>query len=503
MNTTAAWVAAQAAMAELDIDGVILSGVAAQEAIGGHRRIAVFQSDPPSPAFVLTRSGPPHVCTPDPEGALRLPADNVHPIAFDGSAFARALPAWLGSASNGRLALDRAAPSAHSLLAAACPDAMWLDAGALLERLDIGPIARNHAPVRDPDTIVDARRARVTAACNDIGADTWWCTTPEAIRMITGVRGPAAAAVVGDRLITDSSLDAAFEHLPARGRVAVDRITLADRARLLTARPELEIVDAGAIVLAGSTPRSGPELALLREGYRRTEYAIEATRHAFRCGRTERDCADSLARAGAQLDLEPHIDHVWTVIPRDSVSVPWLRGEWAGRAPWRQLTADRALGPGDLVALDAGFFFEGYVTDFGWTFAIDEPTTAGQSLARRWTDVADRVTAAIRPGANASDLRAAALDGWASAEPPWPFGLYVAHGVGFGGVVPPFAGTDLGVEVERTMVLQPGDVLMVEPYIFEDGVGGYRAERCVAVTETGADVWTSLPIEELQTLSPE
>jgi len=73
--------------------------------------------------------------------------------------------------------------------------------------------------------------------------------------------------------------------------------------------------------------------------------------------------------------------------------------------------------------------------------------------------------------------------------------------VGFGGVVPPFAGTDLGVEAERFMVLEPGDVLMVEPYLFEDGVGGYRAERCVAVTETGADVWTTLPIEQLPTLS--
>jgi Xaa-Pro aminopeptidase len=45
-------------------------------------------------------------------------------------------------------------------------------------------------------------------------------------------------------------------------------------------------------------------------------------------------------------------------------------------------------------------------------------------------------------------------------------------------------------------------VLMVEPYIFDDGVGGYRAERCVAVTESGADVWTTLPIEQLQPISP-
>jgi Xaa-Pro aminopeptidase len=489
-------------MFELGIDGLLLSGVAAQETIGGHRRIAVFQSDPPFPAFVLTRSGPPHVCTPDPEGAQHLPADHVHPITFDPSTFARRLPDWLGTAATGLVALDRAPPGAYSMVAAACPDATLLDAEAVLDRLGIGYTNRDRPPARDPDAVLGARRARVTAAAEGLSVDTWWCTTPEAIRMITGVRGPDAGAVIGERLIADASLDAALGSLPSHGRVAVDRITLRDRDRLHAARPDLEIVDAGALLLAGSTPRSNAEVALLREGYRRTEQAIAATRFELGSARTERDCADVLVGIGAQLGLEPHIDHVWTVLPRDRASASWLRGEWAGRAPWRQLTTDRALQRGDLLALDAGFFFDGYVTDFGWTFTVDsEANPAEQSLARRWTDVADRVTDAIRPGATAADLRAAALDGWTGLEPPWPFGLYVAHGVGFGGVVPPFAGTDLGIDAECTMVLQAGDVLMVEPYMYEPGLGGYRAERCVAVTDTGSQTWSTLPIERLEPLA--
>jgi Xaa-Pro aminopeptidase len=489
-------------MVELGIDVLLLSGVAAQEALGGHRRIAVFQSDPPGPAFVLTQEGPPHVCTPDPDGALHIPADHVHPIEFDGATFADALPGRLGPAAHGRLAVDRAGPGAFAMVAAACPHATLLDAGPLLARFEIGQTVRDRTPARDPETVVDARRARARAAADGIGADTWWCTTPEAIRMITGFRGPDAKAVIGDQLIADASVEAAIEWLPERGRVAVDRLTITDRDRLLAARPGLEIVDAGAVVLAGSVARSPGEVAVLRDGYRRTEQAITATRRRLSDAPTERDCADLLAAAGAELGLEPHIDHVFTVVPRSRASVPWLRGEWAERVPWRQLTSDRAIEPGDLVALDAGFFLEGYVTDFGWTFTgAAAPEPGERTLAQRWTDVADRVTAAIRPGATAADLRAAALDGWTTSEPPWPFGLYVAHGVGFGGVVPPFAGTDLCEAVERTMVLQPGDVLMVEPYVYDDGVGGYRAERCVAVTETGAEVWTTLPIEQLEPLA--
>jgi Xaa-Pro aminopeptidase len=496
------YTAAQAAMADLGIEALVLTGVAAQETIGGHRRIAVFQSDPPGPAFVLTRSGPPHVCTPDPEGAQHLPADHVHPIAFDRTAFARELPEWLGSAASGRIALDRAGTGASAMVAGACPTGTVIDAAPLLARLGLTAPPANRPPATDPARIVDARHARASAAAEAGGADTWWFTTPEAVRMVSGRRGPDAAAVVGDRLLAVASLDAAIELLPPRGRVAVDRITITDRDRLVNARPRLEVVDAASIVLAGSTPRTDDEIALLREGYRHTEHAVDVARATLGSVGSERACADALARAGAALGLEPHIDHVWTVLPRNASSAPWLRGEWHGHAPWRQLTSDRALVTGDLVALDAGFFFEGYVTDFGWTFTVGtEPTAAEQSLARRWTDIADRVTAAIRPGATAADLRAAALVGWSAPDPPWPFGLYVAHGVGFGGVVPPFAGTDLGVAVERSMALTPGDVLMIEPYIFEDGVGGYRAERCVAVTETGADIWTESPIEQLQPLA--
>lgn len=502
MNDPVPWAAAQAAMAQLDIDGLLLTGVAAQEAIGGHHRIVVFQSDPPSPAFALTRSGPPHICTPDPEGAMHVPADHVHPIAFDAGTFARSLPEWLGPAVGGRIALDRAAPGAYAMVASVCPGATLVDAQDLLQQLGVTTRPLPSTSGRDSDELVQPRLARVSAAAEALGVDTWWFTTREAVRMVTGRRQSTVANVVGDVSIAARGLDAALEYLPSRGRIAIDRITLAERERLHTFLPELEIADAAPLVLAGSTPRSEAEIVALREGYRRTENAVEAVRQAYRPGVTERQCSKALTRAGVQLGLEPHINHIFTVIPRDRRGVPWQRGPWTGRAPWRQIGSDLVIGPGDLVALDAGFFYDGYVTDFGWTFTVErEPTRAEQSLATRWTDVADRVTAAIQPGATAADLRAAALASWNGPEPPWPFGLYVAHGVGFGGVVPPFAATDLGVDIERMMVLQPGDVLMVEPYIFEDGTGGFRAERCVAVTESGADVWTTLPIEQLQALS--
>jgi len=91
-------------------------------------------------------------------------------------------------------------------------------------------------------------------------------------------------------------------------------------------------------------------------------------------------------------------------------------------------------------------------------------------------------------------LRSAALEGWDRDLPvPWPYPLYVAHGVGTELAEPPFAGADFAPEAEEAMVLTEGNVLMVEPYIWREGVGGYRAEYCIVVGGGGTEIVSSLP----------
>ena len=51
----------------------------------------------------------------------------------------------------------------------------------------------------------------------------------------------APTSVVGDVTIAERTLEAAFEHFPARGRLAVDRITISERERVQRFLPGLEI----------------------------------------------------------------------------------------------------------------------------------------------------------------------------------------------------------------------------------------------------------------------
>jgi len=62
----------------------------------------------------------------------------------------------------------------------------------------------------------------------------------------------------------------------------------------------------------------------------------------------------------------------------------------------------------------------------------------------------------------------------------------------------PFVGTDLGDEFDETQVLAPGNVLVLEPVIWDDGQSGFRAEDIVAVTEDGAARISSLTYEDYE-----
>jgi Xaa-Pro aminopeptidase len=267
--------------------------------------------------------------------------------------------------------------------------------------------------------------------------------------------------------------------------------------RLAQLRPGLVVQDAAMLLGAAKVPRHQIEIDVLVEAHRRTEAVLASMAQCVVPGVTERDLTSEFTVRAAESGLDRmHLDTVFSVLPKDQGSAPWARGSWEGRSPYRELTTDRVLVEGDHVAFDAGVGYKGYTADVGWTLLAsqDGPTSAQVALAARWDEVARRVIDAAKPGVTASALRAAALDGWnPDLPPPWPYPLYVAHGVGTELAEPPFAGADFAPEAEAAMVLVEGNVLMIEPYIWEEGVGGYRAEYCAVVGAAGTEIVSSLP----------
>src|SRR5258708_36048694 len=116
-------------MAAHGIDALLAVNSRTVVAVSGARRIPLRGDDGPSPTLVLTLDGPPQICTPDPDGALDLPADRVHPMSFDPEWVPTRLPEWLGAAAHGVVAPEAGAPAPLARPRVALPAAQFRAAG--------------------------------------------------------------------------------------------------------------------------------------------------------------------------------------------------------------------------------------------------------------------------------------------------------------------------------------------------------------------------------------
>lgn len=364
---------------------------------------------------------------------------------------------------------------------------------------------------KDRDTLLSERRRRFETVCTQAGLDSWILTTSTAVRFVTGysretidLSGEFAYPItaVGDDVMVDLPprsdvrfVEALLERIPQSGRVGLDAIGIEAFRHLALARPDVQFVPVNNLMQAASQPMSEVECAVIREGQKLTEQALAASMKDLQPGMTEREASAVILDSAMRVGLtEPHIDQVCTVIPIDRHPE---YADWDTPLPLIPRD-DTLIGEGDLLTIDLGFRHEGYMTDLGWTFVVGaSPTDAQEKLAQRWTEVAQRVMAAVRPHGSAAELTLAALQGWHESRPPWPEHLWISHTLGFLGMTPPFAGTTRGIEADAAMTIRPGTFVVIEPYIWEKGVGGFRAEITVEVIDGGSRRITELPVEEL------
>jgi Xaa-Pro aminopeptidase len=141
-----------------------------------------------------------------------------------------------------------------------------------------------------------------------------------------------------------------------------------------------------------------------------------------------------------------------------------------------------------LVAVAAGALADGYVAEVGRTWPVGDAGNGSiRKLYQRSDMLWDRLIAACRPGAQAAGLLAA-YDLAGEPLPP----MAVAHGLGLG-FDPPVISRQLPVTAEREH-LDPGMVLALTGYVWQDGVGAVLRRDTILLTDAGPDVLTSAPL---------
>lgn len=269
--------------------------------------------------------------------------------------------------------------------------------------------------------------------------------------------------------------------------VATDGLMPSTIGLLRKAFPDAELVDGEQMMRRARRIKTPDEVDAIRESVRLAEESLAAAEAAFAVGVTERQLTavfmEAMASAGVTTPTTQ--DVAWITSPKDR---------------WARSTRDAAVAPGDLVAFDAGVIRNGYVGEIGRTAAVGGVESAGGALVQRWDELWDRLLAACRPGASGTDL----LEAYAAVDAPAP-PVPVGRGLGLGNDLPLVSQALPRTAAEQR--LEPGMVLALTAYVWQEGVGGIYGQEPVLITDTGPSLlsttpFRATPFREARSLTP-
>ncbi len=275
-----------------------------------------------------------------------------------------------------------------------------------------------------------------------------------------------------------------------RGRIGVDQMSPRFSALLSEAFPQASVVDGATAMGEARAVKTAEEIECLGTAIAIAEAALMEAIGALRPGVPESTLLGVFERRATDFGVtSPAFQGGFCVQPAERGAA---NDATRTAPPMRQMTSQRPVQAGELATMSGGVHYAGYESDVGRTWlcgdagAANSVVEAQRTLYRRWNGACQLMAEQCRPGKTAADLRRAFQKSEILPRAP------IAHGAGLG-FEPPIVGTDLGEEVEEACVLQPGMVLVLQPYVWEEGVGGFWAKETVLITDDGHRRLTRLP----------
>jgi Xaa-Pro aminopeptidase len=211
--------------------------------------------------------------------------------------------------------------------------------------------------------------------------------------------------------------------------------------------------------------KSPAEVAALRQAGQAIDRVHASVPGWLRAGRTEQQVAADISDA---IVAEGHSRADFAIV----ASGP------NGASP-HHTASDRELRQGDVVVVDIGGTMpSGYCSDCTRTYVIGEPPHDVTAYYQVLKDAQDAACAAVRPGASAESVDAAAREPITAAGYGQFFLHRTGHGIGLETHEDPY------IVAGNAEPLQPGHAFSVEPGIYP-GRSGARIEDIVVCTDTG------------------
>lgn len=156
------------------------------------------------------------------------------------------------------------------------------------------------------------------------------------------------------------------------------------------------------------------------------------------------------------------------------------------------VASTKEIQAGELVTLDYGALYEGYISDITRTVAVGEISDELRKIYDTVLEAQLRGVNGIKPGMTGIEADALTRDYITEQG----YGSYFGHSTGHGIGLEVHEGP--GLSFRSSIKLVPGMVVTVEPGIYIPNVGGCRIEDDIIITENGNERLTTSSKELVQ-----
>jgi len=347
-----------------------------------------------------------------------------------------------------------------------------------------------------------ARADRVEAALRERELDALLVTHLVNVRWLTGFTGTNGVGVVtadGTRkFLTDFRyVERAEAEVDGFDRERGGRDLLGDAAKELSGRvgfednhlpvhtwerltesvgDGVELVGTGSMLEDLRAVKEPAELDAIRTAAQLADEIVNAVVvEQGLAGRTERDVSRAFDRDLRERGAEPSFP-------------PIIAAAEHGALPHAE-PRDVEIPRDTLVVVDFGALLDGYCSDCTRTFATGDIADGARDVYELVERAQAEALEAVRPGAACKDVDAVARTIIDEAGHGEHFGHGLGHGVGLEVHEEP------GMGIASRDPLEAGDVITIEPGLYNPGFGGCRLEDLVLVTEDGAENLTNYPYD--------
>lgn len=237
-----------------------------------------------------------------------------------------------------------------------------------------------------------------------------------------------------------------------------------------------------AFVLGLRAVKDGAEIALYRRAAAFTDQLIEKIEKAVKAGKvaSELDIALFIEREARSKGCEGTGFETLAAGPSRSFGIHAFPAYGAG-----------AFGTAGMSILDFGLKLEGYTTDVTMTFLRGRLDAKAERMVSVVEEAYAAAVALCRPGTPTREVALKADAVFSQA------GFFMPHALGHGVGLEAHEAPVVRSREDNEAVLSPGQIITIEPGLYDPELGGVRLENDVLVTEQGYEVITHSKIVRL------